>query len=189
MLLKKRKKLLSLLAALVMTLSISSVALAAGFNTIAGDGVFREVNTSLGTLTTNRYETQIEATINQENMLLNLNIDYVSGKNLIRQISVVNANLTLKEADQPLVLGKYSIDPSGQIYAWVRATILTKGSSTPSYQDVIVLVGNNLNIPPFGEKDFIAIVSPDEIPLLVLVANKSTIQLSNQNAQGGQNQQ
>jgi hypothetical protein len=206
MLLKKRKKVLSLLAAMVMTLSISSVALAAGFNTLAGDGVFRQYllqsdPTLTPTQTNNRYEAEVEATLTQTNMFLNLDIDYIGGMNPIRQISISNANLALVTAVEPseLNLGEYAVeynptDPKATyIYAKVEATVYIKGETNPTQQEVMVLLANNTNVwPTLGVKDVIGIMfanAPDPSSSFILIGGKSAIQLSNQNAQGGQNQQ
>lgn len=201
MLFKKRKKLLSLLAALAMTLSISSVAFAAGFNTISGDGVFREYTVDdielPPILTNNRYEAQVEATINRDKMLFNLDIDFMSGNNpIIRHLSISNATLTLNSsASDPSTLGawEYNIfynenDPKSTIiFAKIIATI----SPNEGPQEFVIAVVDNATVEPLVRKDGILIFSPDDLidPLLTLLAGKSTIQLSRQNAQGGQNQQ
>jgi hypothetical protein len=194
--LKKYKKPTIILMALVMALSISSVAMAATFNTIEGDGVFTEYTENGAT--ERRYEADVEATITQENMLLNLDIDYMRGVNpIIRQVSIDNANLELSgivfndlgdvfdlAPDEYIIL----LDNDGREYGVGALVRITIDTLEPQYY--FVAIENNVDVG-FARKDVILFMPSDGdiTSAFILLAGKSTIQFNRQNAQGGQSQQ
>jgi hypothetical protein len=179
MLIKKGKRILSILIVLVMVCGLSLTVIADAFVAIEGVGTFTQVNIEvfpesppiLTPVTNSRYSAFVQADMFANgNLRLYVDISRTRGTNLTKRIVI---NTTLLE-------GQYTStdnDTEARFNIIEAEDVTAKIDGFPTQIDISIIDNMPFSLPGLGMPvDFISIVNHDPVgPILFLGANKSVL--------------